>query len=176
MSEKINAAQDIRNLARLYQAMINAADMLESIGTYEQALQESKDALEKSSAELKIAQDRVKAENVKVVDYEAASANIVEDTRIHCDEILKNAKAQAESIQGDAIRAAELTSQHADEVASIALQASQEKVTALYDIIKVKTDTLNSLADQIKNTEIELQKLSQVRETARLAVEKLLAN
>jgi predicted nucleic acid-binding Zn-ribbon protein len=121
MSEKMDAARSIRNLATLYREMDKAATALEAMGSIEQAT-------EKAKAELVAAQKatdkaRLGLESVQ----ESAQARSVEVNAQIADAIDK-AKAQvAETKKNAEIQAAETVKRGQDEAAKLVADASTEK-------------------------------------------------
>src|SRR3989304_1809261 len=119
MSEKITAAGDIRNLARLFKNMEKAADLLEAVGSLDQAQVEKKKILADMDAQIVARQadivtqfgeiERAK-EDAKLVMQQAKDK--AEGQRMAAESVAENITAAAQSAAAKTKEAAHLAAEN----------------------------------------------------------------
>lgn len=159
---KITVAEQIRNLARLYESMVEAANVLETIGKKEQVIAECDAAIESSRGELSKIKDDINAAKLKLkerrdeIENEARTraafaSKMIEDAVAEANgqaaQILAVAKAQADDIVRMATGAAEGRKQQLDrEMSGINAQLGDAR-GELALIAQAKNDATAELTD-----------------------------
>lgn len=145
MADKMNAAKSIRVLANLYRDMTDAADVLEQIGSIEQAQAESRSALNAIRADIEVAKADLaelnalgaKAKQIMLDEEEAHAtsltikhAEIVKAAEEDAAEILKNAQDKAADMLAQSVTE---KSRLSSEIAGLqrAIEAARAEITAL---------------------------------------------
>lgn len=111
--DKNTAARAIRKLAIQFEAMKDAADLLDSIHSYEQAVEETKARIEAARADEKtvLAQLAAAREKLKACETQAAAAVANADakavalhaeTKATAEKVIETAKSMAADLVGDA--------------------------------------------------------------------------
>lgn len=149
MSDLIQQADAIRNLAKLYKNMGEAADTLESIGTLDQALQERKASLAvldaqtdavRAAAQTKLDAAREVDENTRlesnrrIGEANVEAANILAESRAQAAVMVASASSQ---IEADKAKAAAAIERQAEEFVARAAKtkADSEAMQAQYDML-----------------------------------------
>lgn len=163
---KLQAAENIRRFAEQYKALVEAADLLDGIGSLELAAAEAKSAAEtakKELEEIKAETAKAKAAQKKVVDavqaefeeQRAVAQKMLDDTKIHAEELKKASEQAAQSI----INAA---NDQADKVKAEALQISNsagEMQTNARNEVALLQVEIEQKAAELKAVEDQLAKL-----------------
>lgn len=173
MSSKSNAAESIRRLAVQYQQMVEAADLLDSIGSLEQAAAEAKKAAEAARADTAAARaeaDKAKAEAKKskekvdkiLSDADGEALAKVQEAEIKAQGIVADAKAKAEQITNKAaVDVADATAGVAGRVAELTtmrLRLEQE-LAALQNDIDAKKAEADDVEKRLAKAQAQVAKL-----------------
>lgn len=174
MASKSNAAEAIRRLATQYQQMVEAADMLDQIGSLENATKEAEraaavaraeaDAAQadaaKAKADAKTAKDKVAA---VMSDAEELALAKVQEGDIKAQELIADAKARAQQV---------LTKASLD--AANATVGIEGKVAELSATRASLEQSLVDLQGQIDAKQVEAEELEKRLAKAQASIAKLL--
>jgi hypothetical protein len=98
MANEINVSEDIRKLAKLYESMVTAADMLEEIGKNKQISAECKRDADQARSDLSVVLGQVAVANEDVRKAKAIAKDIEADAKSKAMTIEIGAKAEADNI------------------------------------------------------------------------------
>ena len=155
MSKVIKAADDVRKLTKMFQSLADVVEVLDRLGSVEQAEQETMARIDKLNAEA----DKVKAD---IADAKAQAADIVAAAKVKADETLGEAITAAHGMQENAL--AELKAAKAD--ADLIVSAAREMLQ------KAEADAAAAVARR-QDTEAEVVELEKRAEKARAYITKL---
>ena len=96
--DKLTAAESIRRLAVQYQAMVEAADALESIGKLEQTVRQATKQAADATAEMDGAKAELAVVKADVTKAKAKAAEIAAEANVKAMEILAEADRKAQAI------------------------------------------------------------------------------
>jgi cell division septum initiation protein DivIVA len=147
MSDKITVAESIRRVAVLFQNMVEAADMLESIGSLEQAKAEADAA--RAAAESARNNAIVEAEKVaqEVNAANLESASVMASARKDAESVLTDAKAKADALIAAAHRDADTLIVAASSDASKAADAMTTQIAQMRSTLElIDAATADSLS------------------------------
>lgn len=171
MSDKITVAESIRRVAVMFQNMVEAADMLESIGSLEQAKKEADAA--RVAAEAARNSSIVEAEKVAqtVNAAKTEAAELIADAKFKASDLEVGAHAKADAIIADAQRAADAivadsagaASQAVAEMTAQIVQMRLTLATLTEEVAKAKTDKEAAEAD----TDAAQARLASIQEAIR---------
>lgn len=150
MADYASAVSSIRRLAMLYRDMEVAAEVLEKIGSGEQAVAEVTRALDKVRGELADTQDKVDEANAQVVQAERAADKVIAAANGVANEVIEKAKSEAEDILAEA-------KSEAEAVRGEVLHAAEAERAELVDEIELHRGDLTSLDDEIASKRKELE-------------------
>lgn len=174
MASKSNAAEAIRRLATQYQQMVEAADMLDQIGSLENAAKEAKAATEAARAEAEAARaetvkakDEAKKAKDKVAavmsDAEELALVKVQEGEVKAQEMVADAKARAQQIlNAAALDAANVT---------VGIEAKVAELSATRDALE---HGVSELQAQIVTKQAEAEELEKRLAKAQASIAKIL--
>lgn len=174
MADLIQQADAIRNLAKLYKNMGDAADTLESIGTLDQALQERKSSLAVLDAQVDgikaAAQAKFDEANAALDSAKWDASSIIDTANVEAARILADASLKVASLHAEAtsvIDAKTSTTQFQMDRLAAEVTARAEKVKADTDAMQAKYD---ELAPQVAGAQTELTRLNDAIAQARAKI------
>lgn len=166
MADKFTAAESIRRLATMFQGMVEAADLLESMGKVEQATKEAEAAKIKAqeevaamTADAKKAKDELKGHKAKAEELIAKANDQALEKMREADQraaaIVAGAEAEAKELVAKAERAA------SERTAAIAGQVAQLTTTKieLESSIASLTVAAGAKAKEVEDLEGKLSKI-----------------
>lgn len=174
MANKSTAAESIRRLATQYQQMVEAADMLDQIGSLENAAKEAEKATAaaraeadsaqadaaKAKADAKTAKDKVAA---TMADAEEKALVIAQQAEIKAQELIADGKARAQQI---------LTKASLDAAnATVGIEGKVAELSATRASIE---QSLVDLQSQIDAKQVEAEELEKRLAKAQASIAKLL--
>lgn len=174
MSDKIKAADDIRNMARMYKNMQSVADQLESIGQMEQVAAESKRAVDAAKADLASINVEIETAETRLASLDAQAEQRAFQSNAVVTKMLSDADEQAHRIQKDAILEADRIMSEAKTVADqIKSDADAVKNEANQLIVNANA-SLSAINSEVETRKAELIKLNAVIEKSRAQIKSLM--
>lgn len=167
MTDKIQAAKSIRNLANLYRDMASAADALEQIGSLEQAATEAQRATEATRTELESLRAQQAQAATELAEAKAETKKLHEQAQTAVEETAQQATAAASATLAQAEQQADALLARAEQEAADLVAAATEQVRAMQDNLAQLRDAYakqnaDNLAARKELTELE-GKLATVR-------------
>lgn len=165
MANEINVAEDIRRLAKTFESMVAAADMLETIGKNKQIVEECKRDADKARADLSVALGQVAVTNEDIRKAKEKAKDIEADAKSMALTIEIGAKAESENIIKQAKAREVQMLNDADEKVRSALALEFVKANALKAekadlegaVVGLKT-LISELTDKAADSEARLAK------------------
>lgn len=147
MSNKSTAAESIRRLALQYQDMVEVADFLESAGSQETMVAESKKAAQAANDERDLAIEGAK--QAKVLQKQAQA---------EADDIIRIATQKAAEIEANSMRQANKLLDEAEAKANFVRVTAQAEADGMVSKAGTDVETLNSQLAGLQATVAELEK------------------
>jgi hypothetical protein len=146
--EKMEAAEAVRRLARQYEAMVEAANTLERIGSLEQAEKEANERLFALNAREVEAQRRVEDADRLVTLANQGATEAKDRAEAQCREKVAASKAEAQAIVENARTEAQgIVSAARTEAEGVRAQTEQERRVNTEAFAAVRADVLAVQAD-----------------------------
>lgn len=158
MSAKLQAADAIRRLAVQLQGMQEAADILESLGSTEQVVEQAKVEAEKAKKALAKATDELGEANRNLAAARAEAGNVLKAAEAKAGEFITQARLEAEQIGAEAKAQAEQTVRSAVDTA---------KDVAFRETTETRKH-LDGLLSQIREARLNLEKVQAATDAERL--------
>lgn len=165
MANKIQSADAIRRLAIQYQAMVEAADLLESIGSLEQASKEAEKAASAARENLKIAEEELASVKAETKKAKAKGDDVIALAVGAGNEKLEQADLEAKAIVAAANEQADLivakARKDADAITS-GVESRRTAIAADVDALTKRADLMTAvIADktaEVNDLELRLAK------------------
>jgi hypothetical protein len=148
MASKIQAAEQIRALAKLYEAMVEAADVLESIGKLEKAKSAMEEAKLKAEKEIAVRSALI-SESIRKSEEEAAS--ILSRADSDADKSVSIAKSRADALLASATE--KLSNLNAE------IGSKQSQLTGIQGAVAEKQAELELIENKLNKAKDGLRKL-----------------
>ena len=159
MSKHTDAADAIRRMAKQYEQMVIAADILDQIGSLDNAAKEAQASVASSQAEAVAA----KAELAKAKDA-------VKDAKAKAEDIIADAKEKAAGIVADATaKAGVLTEESISKIEAVRVsvkagmdadqKAAQDRADVLAALIAERQKAVDALNEKVADAEARFEKV-----------------
>ena len=176
MSEKIHAADAIRASIRQFKALSEFADVLEKVGSIEQAEKEANAATNTARAEAEKAKEQAnKANQLLAGMQEATRLKLIENEQLEKDWIEK-AQAEVLELKTNAKERANRTIQEAQTKADSLIAGAQSKLIELDAQVGDAHATLKQLETKVLAAETELKLVTDKIADAQAQIARLLGN
>jgi F0F1-type ATP synthase membrane subunit b/b' len=164
-TNKLVAADSIRTLATRYKEMVEVADLLESIGTIEQASREANAACKNAQEEREAALSELSAlkESIRSLKSEYAQQKV--DTKADIDLMLSSASEQARMSAEEALSEARRKADDIIKRANVAATAELTEATAKVNAIQTKHDKIKLELDSIVEAKNKAEEEAQEAES-----------
>lgn len=152
MSDKINAADAIRRLAKQYEQMVFAAEVLDKIGSLDQVTKEQSAAADAARAEADKAKAEVKKAKDDLKKVKDDAAEVVADAQAKADRVRGEAEIEANRLIEDAASQATVA-------ASKIIDAARAEAVSIKESTKADVAKANKAKADLQAAEAELVKL-----------------
>lgn len=159
MSDINNAVDAIRKLARMFEPMTNVADVLEKVGSLDNAQKEHEKALVALSAEKESLGAEVKKLKAKAKEASDKINADISDAKLEAEAILNEARATSETLIADGKAKANLIEQKAAQKAKESEKQSEDSVKAAQSALKEESIKLSAITQEIEDKSKELEEL-----------------
>lgn len=155
MNKTLKAADEVRKLTRMFQSLGEVVEVLDRIGSVEQAegeVQARIDRLNKQAAGIQTEADGIKS---------AANA-YAQEQRERADAVLSAARQDAEALKAEALQIvadAEAKSQALQIAAGKAVAAAEEKVAEAGAVVAAKHAELDDIEKRLEKAQAQVNKL-----------------
>lgn len=158
MSKHTDAADAIRRMAKQYEQMVVAADILEEIGSLDNAAKEAKAFATEMQLEVARARDDLaKAkEEVKAAKQEAES--IVNNANGTAEKIVQKAQINADLMANSAVERMEATRASIQKAIDVAQAEAQSRADVLAALIVERQKKVTEVNEQVADAELRLEK------------------
>lgn len=157
---KINHADAIRKLAIQYQAMVAAADALESIGSIEQATKEATNALTKARKDAEVAKGNLATVEAQIRAIEDQAASVIAQARDESKAIIEAAKADAKKQADATIKRAESRAAKIEDEAALRYKAALEQEAVARNTLADMQAERALLAQEVESLKVEHARIS----------------
>lgn len=155
MNSTLKAADEVKKLARMFQALGDVVEVLERVGSLDQAEQEARARIDRLNTEAESISAKIKAANDKAAAVRATVEGIDATANENAEALVEQAKTEAKRISAAASSAANKTVAGAKEYADAAMASA----LAAQGREKEATAALVEIDNRIERAKAQIAKL-----------------